>query len=173
MYSFFLTLYYCSDTYLVRIMSDPRILIRRAHNVDVPAIAAIELESFPDPWDQNVFYEAITYFPTGFFVASCNGEVIGFITGGIEDTGEQLYGHICNLAVAGPYRRLGVGALLVGRLEQQFRFEMASGVQLEVRVSNFSAQQFYKRLSYREVFRIDRYYANGEDAIIMMKWFRF
>jgi len=42
-----------------------------------------------------------------------------------------------------------------------------------VRLSNYAAQQFYRKIGYREVFHIDRYYANGEDAVVMMKWFRF
>jgi len=46
-------------------------------------------------------------------------------------------------------------------------------VQLEVRASNLAARNFYLRLGYREVFTIDQYYANGEDAVVMMKWFRF
>ena len=63
--------------------------------------------------------------------------------------------------------------MLVRRVEHQFAIELAAGVQLEVRVSNTTAQQFYRQLGYREAFLIDRYYANGEDAVVMMKWFRF
>jgi ribosomal-protein-alanine N-acetyltransferase len=51
--------------------------------------------------------------------------------------------------------------------------ELATAVQLEVRVSNANAQQFYRRLGYRDVFQIDDYYSNGENALVMMKWFRF
>ncbi len=63
--------------------------------------------------------------------------------------------------------------MLVRREEHQFAIELASGVQLEVRLSNYAARQFYKKIGYREAFHIDRYYANGEDAVVMMKWFRF
>ncbi|MGB4196055.1 MAG: ribosomal-protein-alanine N-acetyltransferase, partial [Methanoculleus sp.] len=35
------------------------------------------------------------------------------------------------------------------------------------------AQEFYRRLGYREVFQVASYYSNGEDALVMMKWFRF
>jgi ribosomal-protein-alanine N-acetyltransferase len=63
--------------------------------------------------------------------------------------------------------------MLVRREEQQFALYLATGVQLEVRVSNKRAQSFYRSLGYQEVLRIDQYYANGEDAIVMMKWFRF
>ncbi len=148
-------------------------VIRRALPADIPAITEIEKESFGDPWDQDVFAEALGYFPTTYFVAVMNGIVAGFVVGALEDTGENLYGHICNLAVRTQYRHRGIGAMIVKRAEQQFALELATGVQLEVRVSNKTAQRFYRRLGYREAITIDSYYANGEDAIVMMKWFRF
>jgi ribosomal-protein-alanine N-acetyltransferase len=148
-------------------------VIRRTAPSDIGAILAIEQESFIDPWEQTAFHEALAYFPTTYFVAVCDGRVVGFIIGGLEDTGENIYGHICNLAMSTRYRRRGIGRLLVNRLEHQFALERATGVQLEVRFSNTAAQRFYRRLGYRDIFGIDKYYSNGEDAIVMMKWLRF
>ena len=78
----------------------PLPLIRRAAPMDIPAIVAIEKESFIDPWEESVFLEAFTYFPTTYFVAVCNGAVTGFVVGGLEDTGENIYGHLCNFGVS-------------------------------------------------------------------------
>ena len=147
--------------------------IRRASPADIPAIVSIENESFVDPWDQSVFLEALTYYPSTYFVAVNDGIVAGFVVGGLEDTGEHIYGHLCNVGVSPRYRRRGVGKLLIRRVEHQFALSLATGVQLEVRVSNTEAQAFYHSIGYRPVFGIDQYYANGEDALIMMKWFRF
>ncbi len=147
--------------------------IRRATPVDVPAIMVIEREAFADPWDAGIFTEALSYYPTTYFVAVYDGNIAGFIVGALEDTGENIYGHICNFAVCGPYQRKGIGRQLVLRLEHQFALECASGSQLEVRESNAAAQRFYRRLGYENVFQVGGYYANGEDAIVMMKWFRF
>lgn len=148
------------------------IALRRARPSDIDRIARIEQESFLDPWKAAVFAEALSYFPESFFVATVSGEVVGFVLGGLEDTGEEVYGHICNLAVTPAWRKRGIARRLVGRVEQQFAVDLATGVQLEVRVSNRPAQQFYRRLGYRPVLRFAGYYANGEDAIVMMKWFR-
>jgi ribosomal-protein-alanine N-acetyltransferase len=147
--------------------------IRRALPTDIAAIVRIEDESFVDPWEQGVFLEALTYYPTTYFVATCDGEMAGFIVGALEDTGENIYGHICNLAVSPRFRHRGIGRLLVTRAEHQFALELATAVQLEVRVSNTAAQTFYQRMRYQNVFGIESYYANGEDALVMMKWFRF
>jgi ribosomal-protein-alanine N-acetyltransferase len=147
--------------------------IRRATPLDIPAIVAIERELFIDPWDQSVFLEALTYYPTTYFVAVCEARVAGFVIGGLEYTGENIYGHLCNLGVTRSCQHRGIGRLLVNRIEHQFALELASGIQLEVRTSNTVAQHFYRHLGYREVLRFPHYYSNGEDAVVMMKWFRF
>jgi ribosomal-protein-alanine N-acetyltransferase len=163
-------------SYMIRphdLANYPLPLIRRAAPMDIPAIVTIEKESFIDPWEESVFLEAFTYFPTTYFVAVCNGVVTGFAIGGLENTGENIYGHLCNFGVTSAFRKRGIGRLLLRRLEHQFALELATGVQLEVRVSNTRAQRFYRTLGYKEVFEIDGYYADGEDALVMMKWFRF
>ena len=147
--------------------------IRRALPTDIGAIVDIEKASFIDPWEQAVFLEALTYYPTTYFVATCDGAVAGFVVGALEDTGENIYGHICNLAVDPRFRHRGIARMLVTRAEHQFALELATGVQLEVRVGNTAAQKFYQKMRYRPVFCIDQYYSNGEDALVMMKWFRF
>nr|WP_214041536.1 ribosomal protein S18-alanine N-acetyltransferase [Methanoculleus sp.] len=150
-----------------------QLTIRRAQPADIPEIVAIEKKAFDDPWDERTLQESLAYYPETFFVARNNGDLAGFVAGGIEDTGEEVYGHIMNLAVAPRRRRRGIGQHLIRRLEQEYAILGASAVQLEVRVGNTGAQEFYHRLGYREVFQVACYYANEEDALVMMKWFRF
>jgi ribosomal-protein-alanine N-acetyltransferase len=150
-----------------------QLTIRRAQPADIPQIVAVERIAFNDPWDERTLRESLAFYPETFFVAKDNGEIAGFVAGGVEDTGEEVYGHVMNLAVAPEYRRRGIGQQLIRRLEQEYAILGASGVQLEVRIGNTGAQEFYRRLGYREVFQIACYYANDEDALVMMKWFRF
>jgi len=91
------------------------IIIRRTRPGDIESIARIEHVSFKDPWSAAVFAESLTYFPETFFVATRNGEVAGFVVGGLEDTGEEIYGHLCNLAVAPSCRKQGIARRLVER----------------------------------------------------------
>jgi ribosomal-protein-alanine N-acetyltransferase len=145
--------------------------IRRAQQKDIEMITGIESLSFSDPWDQNAFYETLRFYPNTFFIAEIDGKIAGFIAAGIEDTGEVLVGHIMNLAVLPELRKRGIGRELVTRTEREFILEGVSSIQLEVRESNVNAQEFYERLGYQKILTIAEYYANGEDAIIMMKWF--
>lgn len=145
--------------------------IRHTIHSDIPAIVTIERESFVDPWDQPTFTETLSCFPDTFFTVWSGNEIAGFAVGGYEDTGENIYGHICNLAIKKSHQGNGIGRTLVTRLEQQFMIGLASASTLEVRVGNTPAQKFYRNLGYTEVFRIAEYYANREDAIVMMKWF--
>ena len=150
-----------------------QLIIRRAQPADIPQIVAVEKAAFTDPWDERTLQESLAYYPETFFVAKNNGDVAGFVAGGVEDTGEEVYGHIMNLAVASGYRRQGIGQHLIRRLEQEYLILGASAVQLEVRVTNTGAQEFYRRLGYRDIFQFAAYYANEEDVRVMVMRYRF
>ena len=150
-------------------MGGSSVKVRRARMGDIPSIVAIERESFIEPWDAETFHMTLDWYPMLFYVAVEEEIVVGFLSGAFEDTPEGRYGHICNLAVAHPHRRKGVGELLVRSVERQFRRETAISIILEVRFSNVDAQRFYTNLGYQQVFVMQAYYSNGEDAIVMMK----
>jgi ribosomal-protein-alanine N-acetyltransferase len=154
-------------------MTTDRIRVRHAQMSDVPAIVAIEQEAFPDPWNEETFVESLAIFPSTCFIAINGYKIAGFVTAGAEDTGKEIYGHIMNLAVTPAYRRRGVGRMLVRRVEHEFLLQGASAIQLEVRISNTGAHAFYRELGYEQVLVIGGYYTDGEDAIVMMKWFSF
>ena len=145
--------------------------INRAGLPDIPRIVEIENNLFPDPWNEQAFRDVLFYYSNTFFTLKNDGDIVGFITAGIEDTSEVLYGHIMNLAVVPEYRKMGLGGRLMQRMENEFIVSGAEGSQLEVRVSNGDAISFYKKLGYSQVMVIGGYYNNGEDAVLMMKWF--
>jgi len=154
-------------------MEIPGLHIRRMKESDINAIQDIERHSFTDPWSRDTIIEALEIFPDTNFIAESSGRVAGFIICGVENTGEEIYGHICSLAVSQDFRGRGIGAALVQRAEYQVMLTGATAMQLEVRISNQTAQKFYQKLGYEPVFQYAGYYANTEDAIIMMRWFRY
>ncbi len=151
-------------------MHNTDIHIRRARQADLPGICAIEHELFPDPWDESAFRDVLYMYPGLFFVAETGSDIIGFVCAGMEDTGEAVYGHIMNIAVKTSSHGQGAGGKMLQRIEFECMVLGAEAVQLEVRVSNHDAQQFYQKSGYAQVFTVDSYYSNGEDAALMMRW---
>lgn len=154
-------------------MDTPGLHIRRMKEADITAVQEIERYSFTDPWSRDTIIEALEIFPDTNFIAESGKKVAGFIICGLEDTGEEIYGHICSLAVSPDFRGKGIGSALLQRGEYQVMLGGATAMQLEVRISNLAAQQFYQKRGYEPVFQYTGYYANTEDAIIMMRWFRY
>ena len=145
--------------------------IRKATLDDIPDIYRIELLCFNDPWDYKAMIEMMTLYLTSFYVAEADGRIIGFSAGAIEDTDEEKYGHVCNIAVTPEMRGFGIGRLLLRKVERDFFLEGCRACSLEVRKSNTNAHGFYERLDYEDVIVFGGYYSDGEDAIVMMRWF--
>jgi len=154
-----------------RAMTAHDVHIRRARPDDLQEITSIERASFPDPWEGDVLAESLHFYPRTFFVAENESHIAGFVAAGVEDTGVEVYGHILNLAVEPSVRSRGIGRRLVNRVELECLLLGAAGIQLEVRASNTRARRFYEHLGYEQVFVLADYYSDGEDAIVMMKWF--
>jgi ribosomal-protein-alanine N-acetyltransferase len=76
--------------------------------------------------------------------------------------------HISTIAVQSSWRRLGIGELLlVAMLDRATELE-ADMATLEVRVSNVTAQNLYRKYGFRQAGLRRRYYRdNDEDALIM------
>ncbi len=76
--------------------------------------------------------------------------------------------HIVAVGVRGPYRRLGVGELMMIRSIEIAREWGSRSLTLEVRVSNFAAQALYEKYGFKKVGVRKRYYNdNHEDAYVM------
>ena len=92
-----------------------------------------------------------------FYVAHDQGSVIGFIVAivlppiEVDDVGviPARRGRITELYVDTPYRRQGVGRLLMERAEASLKERGCRYIRLEVFAPNTNAHDFYKRLGYQ------------------------
>jgi ribosomal-protein-alanine N-acetyltransferase len=76
--------------------------------------------------------------------------------------------HVTNIAVRGPYRRQGIGELMLLSVIDKAREHKANVVTLEVRASNTAAQRLYRKYGFNQVgLRRGYYMDNKEDAILM------
>jgi [ribosomal protein S18]-alanine N-acetyltransferase len=89
---------------------------------------------------------------------------VGYIVGrAVVDQGEIL-----NLGVMLAARRRGIGTALVRRMLEDFARRGVVSAFLEVRESNFPAQQLYESFGFTAVGRRARYYQRPmEDAVIL------
>src|SRR3990172_3323923 len=96
-------------------------------------------------------------------VACIRGKVAGFaiMRYGDDDA------HLDLLAVAPPYRRLGIGRHLLEWLEKCAVVARIFSITLEVRAGNEATQLFYKRMGYRPLAHVPGYYQGVEAALRM------
>ncbi len=76
--------------------------------------------------------------------------------------------HITTIAMHPGYRRLGLGELMLSSLIDIAYSIGAKWVTLEVRITNYNAQNLYRKYGFHEAGVRHRYYSdNNEDALIM------
>ncbi|MEM3921558.1 MAG: N-acetyltransferase [Nitrososphaerota archaeon] len=95
---------------------------------------------------------------------NAEGELVGSAIGRIEKIGGKVLGRVYTLDVRPDFRRRGIGAALLKRLEEEFRRLGCEKVVLEVAVDNEPAISLYKSLGYEFTSRLKDYYGRGRDA---------
>lgn len=132
---------------------------------DIPAVIELDRLSFSLPWPERSFRFELTDNPVSrCWVAEVDGRIVGMLVAWlIADEA-----HIATLATHPDYRRQGIARKLLSHALEHLRREGARSSFLEVRESNFAAQQMYRKFGYEVSGRRPRYYKdNNEDAILM------
>ena len=93
-------------------------------------------------------------------------ELVGFA---FVMVNENNAAHLTTIGVAPEHRRRRIAVRLLEYIESSLRKREIGTIMLEVRVSNVTAQDLYRRSGYTIVQRIGKYYNNGEDCFLMMK----
>ena len=144
-------------------------MIRRATKQDIPKIVEIEKVSFSDPWDKQLFLDAIDSENKYLMVAEHGGEIEGYIV--LEKVLDE--GHITDLAVGGKYRKKGVASELVNDALALARGMDIKEIFLEVRETNEAAKKLYSKFGFREIGRRKGYYPKAnEDALVLHTYVR-
>ena len=100
------------------------------------------------------------------WVAEEAGEITGFLVAHREP---RKILHLVTIDVLNRWRRRGVGSLLMDAAEQWARDQGQLMIGLETASDNLIAQKFYQARGYRKVNEIERYYADGATAWVMVK----
>lgn len=142
---------------------------RNATLNDVDELNKIEIQSFVDPWKkEDLIYELSSNPLNKFLIIEIDGKIIGFIDYMITFNSAT----ISQIAIDKEFRNKGYATALLNKMEDSF---IKSGddaveyVTLEVRNSNENAQKLYEKNGYKKITIKKNYYADGEDAIYMVK----
>jgi ribosomal-protein-alanine N-acetyltransferase len=137
-----------------------RWMIRR----DMPEVLQTEADSFEFAWTEEDFLRCLRQRNCIGMVAEQNEKVIGFMIYELH----KVKLHILNFAVHPQFRRLGVGAQMVGKLVGKLSSHRRTRITLEVRETNLPAQLFFRSLGFKAVRVLRGFYADsGEDAFLM------
>jgi ribosomal-protein-alanine N-acetyltransferase len=134
---------------------------------DVPTVVEIDRVSFPNPWSERSYnFEIRENQSAHMIVLEHEGAVqpiVGY--GGLWLFDDES--HISTIAVDEERRGNGYGeVVLAGMLKRSMELGATYTV-LEVRVSNESAINLYRKYEFEVVHRRKKYYNNGEDAFMM------
>jgi len=135
-------------------------MIRR----DMPEVLAIEHESFEFNWTEEDFLACLRQRNCIGMVAEMDDQVVGFMI--YELHKNRL--HVLNFAVAGRFRRQGIGSQMVTKLAGKLSQQRRSRILLEVRETNLAAQLFFRTNGFRAVSVLRGFYDDTpEDAYVM------
>ena len=131
----------------------------------VDEVLPIEQTLFqPEPWTAHHFWSELGQTATRHYVvAVADGAVVGYA--GLCDYPDEAF--VQTMAVALPWQRQGVGALLLEELLAEAVRRRQPRVLLEVRADNPPAQRLYERYGFTRTGVRRGYYPGGVDAWVM------
>ncbi|WP_312654443.1 ribosomal protein S18-alanine N-acetyltransferase [Proteiniclasticum sp.] len=129
----------------------------------VNTVYTISEGAFPLPWAKEELIREIINPHALNLVALYEDTVCGYIQ--CWYTYEDA--DILNIAVDEHFKRQGIARALLNRLITLLKEKNVQNIFLEVRVSNIPAQMLYKSFGFITLAKRERYYINGEDALVM------
>lgn len=140
-------------------------IVTKASEADIPMIAAVEADSFSDPWTADSLLSSLSD-RLGIFLAAKNES--GALTGYLIGSCDGYSGYIEKVAVCGAARRQGTGTALLRAFCESLP-ETADNISLEVRESNDPAIRLYERFGFEKAGVRKKFYSCPvENGIVMI-----
>lgn len=140
-------------------------LIKDAEERDLTTISELERELFlNEAWSYFQILEEFKNKLSKIWILKRDNEILGYLI--FRKIKPEI--EIFRIGIKRKYQRKGAGTELMQKLIEFAKKENISKIFLEVKISNLSAYNFYKKLGFEEIYRRKNYYGN-EEAIIMVK----
>ena len=138
--------------------------IRRATPKDLVSIQKMEGRIFNNPWSNKSIRNELKRDRNSLnLVAEMDQKIIGYFFAHLLDN--EI--HILNIAIDVTYQHQGYGKQFFKEILENYL--QYGDVYLEVKQSNFPAINLYLNFGFEEIDIREAYYADGEDAVIMVK----
>lgn len=135
---------------------------------DLNAVRDLERLSFPlDAWPLIEMIGVLSLPNVLRWKALEGQDLVGFIA--VDVRKRQALAWIATIAVHPERRGLGIGQALMARAEMAVKAQEVPRMRLSVRRSNYAAIALYEKRGYMSADIWPRYYAGGEDAVVMEK----
>jgi len=149
-----------------KVSANSSVSLRPAVAEDFEQMAAIEKESYPDPWSLDHFV-AESKKPYSRMLVLTDDEtdtfVVGYIIYWVQVEGVSLL----NVTVHSKWRGLGFAQKLMHTMINETVRDEISRIVLEVREGNTGAIRLYEKLGFKKTHERKNFYQNGETAIVM------
>ena len=132
---------------------------------DAEFIASAVNLGFSDGWSKQMVLNSFNNGGFCGYIAKLNGEKVGFVTA----TRVQDFADIESVFINPYYRKKGIAKTLLLELEKDLKELGVENILLEVRASNTPAISLYKGCDFKEISTRKKYYADGEDALVLKK----
>ena len=146
------------------------IFIRPMEEKDLDAVMKIEEESFIDPWRlEDMYYDLYENPIAHLLVLTYDDVVLGFASYWVTYNSAT----IAQIAISEDARGVGLATLLLNDIIRRVSMvEEVKMMTLEVRESNLAARKLYLKNGFFVSHKKLGYYADGENAIYMMREMR-
>jgi ribosomal-protein-alanine N-acetyltransferase len=140
-------------------------LIHEAEERDLQIISELEKDLFfEEKWSYFQILKEFKNEISKIWVLKEKEKIIGYLI--FREIKPEI--EVFKIGVKKEYQRKGLGTKLMQKLIEFAKEKNISKIFLEVKASNLSAYNFYKKLGFKETYRRKNYYYN-EEAIIMVK----
>jgi ribosomal-protein-alanine N-acetyltransferase len=126
-------------------------------------LADLHSMSFVKGWSLQACHDVLTMPGTRCWIARCRITPAGFLV--IRQAADE--GEVITTGVTPDFRRKGLAVRLFETASADL--EGCDRLFLEVSTANTAAASLYRRLGFRETGRRPRYYADGSDALVMVR----
>ena len=151
------------------------VCIRTATIDDLLYMQQCNLMCLPENYQFKYYLYHLLSWPQLLQVAEDEGgRIVGYVLAKMEEDPGDSHGHITSVAVKRSSRKVGLATRLMksahDSMDEVFQSPFVS---LHVRISNKAAIHLYKNILEYDIHDVEeKYYADGENAYDMRKYFR-